>query len=415
MEEVIGFDVEATSIPRHVPWAEGSYIVSASVINTKGDTQSWLINHPESTQSQRSSIDELTERLYKAKRIVGHNIKFDCLWLLHLGIDINPLRLYCTQVAEYLLRNQRVARGELTLAQLSKDYGISDKIDRVKTFWESGYETDEIPASILVPYCEQDTINTLAIYQRQVKKIIHANLVPLCTLQCEMSKVLSQVEYNGLYLNKEALENYAREYGEKIADLDRQITDIIKCKAGVGEVSFNLGSDYDLSAILYGGRIKWDGEETVRKLRKDGTYREYTRKCVHEVYCEGLGFKGDSSLQTSREGVFKTDMETLKNLKCKESYQREFIRCIIERSKLTKLKSTYFDGLLNKMEKDNRIHPSMNQCITRTGRLSSSNPKQIGVIKPCEFRGTPYRSILSEANTYLLVRRTRWNSMFVIM
>lgn len=372
--QVIGFDVETTKDPRHFPWVEGSYIVSASAVDMKGNKKSWLINHPESTQSQRSCLDEIAETLYNAKRIVAHNIKFDLLWLLHCGICINDLRVYCTQVVEYILRKQQVSRGSLTLAQLSKDYNISDKIDVVKSFWESGYETDEIPASILVPYCEQDTINTLAIYQRQVPKILSSGLLELCTLQCEMSKVLSQVEFNGLYLNKEALESYAGEYGEEIADLDRRLTHIVVSQTGVAEDCFNLGSDYDLSAILYGGRIKWDGTEAVRKLRKDGTYREYTRKCVHEVYCEGLGFKGDSSLQTSREGVFKTDMETLKNLKCKEGHQREFIKCIIERSKLSKLKSTYFDGLLAKMMPDNRIHSSMNQCITRTGRLSSSNP-----------------------------------------
>ena len=150
-----------------------------------------MLNHPECKQSHAQSISEIKYELDCATRIVAHNIKFDLLWLLHYGINISRYKVFCTQVAEYLLRGQQGGRGELTLEQLSKDYGISDKIDKVKVFWESGYETDEIPADILLPYCEQDCINTLALYQRQIRKIVSQGLVSLSTLQFELCKVLA--------------------------------------------------------------------------------------------------------------------------------------------------------------------------------------------------------------------------------
>ena len=129
----------------------------------------------------------------------------------------------------------------------------------------------------------------------------------------------------------------------------------------------------DLSALLYGGTLRQPGKEIVQRVRKDGSIREYERKCTVEIPIKGLGFQHTKDISTSKEGVYKTDIETLKNLKCKESYQREFVKLILERSRLVKLKSTYFDGLSDKLV-DSFIHSSMNQTIARTGRLSSSNP-----------------------------------------
>lgn len=50
------------------------------------------------------------------------------------------------------------------------------------------------------------------------------------------------------------------------------------------------------------------------------------------------------------------------------------IPMILEYRQLTKLKSTYADGLANFIQDDQRIHGKFNQTITATGRISSTEP-----------------------------------------
>lgn len=52
----------------------------------------------------------------------------------------------------------------------------------------------------------------------------------------------------------------------------------------------------------------------------------------------------------------------------------DIVKHILHYRQLTKLKSTYVDGLKNYIEKDGRIHSKFNQMVTATGRLSSTEP-----------------------------------------
>lgn len=371
---IIALDVETSKSPNHFPWMPNSFLSLVCIVKEDGTQLSWLLNHPDCKQPHQQSIEEIRKELNEAKRIVCHNAKFELLWLAAYGIDTSCYKLYCTQVAEYLLRGQQGGRGELTLAQLSKDYGISDKIDKVKLFWDSGYDTDEVPSSILIPYCLQDCINTLAIYQRQVKQCVANNMQALFTCQMELVKVLAEIEYNGMYIDRSLAQKYSEEYGEKIADLDRRILGILQSQGGIDPTNFNINSGEQLSAALYGGHIRVEGTEVVSKPRKDGTVREYERKCKHLLPIRGCGFVSLPNTGTEKEGVYQTDLETLKSLKCKNQEQRDLIKFLIEKSRLGKLKSTYFDGLQEVMLEDGSVHPSFNQTLTKTGRLSCSKP-----------------------------------------
>ncbi|WP_042430504.1 DNA polymerase I [Faecalispora jeddahensis] len=67
---------------------------------------------------------------------------------------------------------------------------------------------------------------------------------------------------------------------------------------------------------------------------------------------------------------YSTNAEVLESLR----YDHPAVEMILEYRGLTKLKSTYCDGLLKVIGPDGRIHSSFNQTETRTGRISSTEP-----------------------------------------
>jgi DNA polymerase-1 len=73
----------------------------------------------------------------------------------------------------------------------------------------------------------------------------------------------------------------------------------------------------------------------------------------------------------TKSGAHSTDVSVLENL----ALEHELPRCILEYRHLAKMKSTYVDALPQLIHPHTgRIHTSLNQTITETGRLSSSNP-----------------------------------------
>jgi DNA polymerase-1 len=299
-------------------------------------------------------------------------MKFDLSWLRHLGVSLDHKPVFCTMVAEYVLTGQERLEG-LSLDDLSNRYGITPKIDRVKMYWDSGYETDEIPLNILIPYCEQDAANALAIYYRQVPKIKELGLVPLVSLEMETLKVLADMEYNGMLLDRKKLQQYSEEYGARIEELNREITNTLGIE--------NAGSDQQLSCGLFGGSYKVD-------CRVPGKREGTTRQGKEDKRIEGLGFSPIGNI--GKSGYYSVAIPTIQQLVCKTETQRRVKELLLEHSKYSQLKSTYFDGLQERMQEDNRVHPSINQTIARNGRLSCSNPNlqnqprgNTGPVKEC--------------------------------
>ena len=70
----------------------------------------------------------------------------------------------------------------------------------------------------------------------------------------------------------------------------------------------------------------------------------------------------------------KTGYSTAADVLDKLAPEYPIIKDVQEYRGLTKLKSTYADGLAAYIKQDNRIHTNFNQTITATGRLSSTEP-----------------------------------------
>ena len=75
---------------------------------------------------------------------------------------------------------------------------------------------------------------------------------------------------------------------------------------------------------------------------------------------------------------------------------------VLEYRQLTKLKSTYADGLVNYIEEDGRIHSKFNQTITATGRISSTEPNLQNIPVRVEL-GRLIRKVFVPEDGYIFV------------
>lgn len=364
--KVLVLDFE-TSYASNMPWMPDSHVVSLC-LKFKDEIKTWIFNHDEKEfEPPTKSVTEIQEFIDKADLIVAHNLKFELHWLRHLDIDVSKKMLYCTMVAEYLLSGQTKKFADLSLATLSKEYGIPDKIDKVKEWWDSGYETCEIPLSTLIPYGEQDVLNCEAIFRAQVKKIHELKMHQLVKLRCESLRVTQEIEWNGMMLNTELCASMSEDIGKRIDNITDKIKAAIKIELPELEpVEVNFNSNDQLSAILFGGKVWYDG-------RVEGKRAGTTKKGKLCVDTNGLGFQPREGTETAKQGYYQTDIAQLDGLKPKKGIQQEFLSAIAELSKLNKVKGTYCDGLLER-QIDMYVHPTINECATATGRYSSQNP-----------------------------------------
>lgn len=144
-------------------------------------------------------------------------------------------------------------------------------------------------------------------------------------MEMPLSYVLYRMEVEGVRVNAGALHRYGDELAESITVLEEKIY------AAVGH-EFNINSPKQLGEILFGE----------------------------------MGLPGGKKTKTG----YSTSAEVLEKLAPKQPV----IRDILEYRTLTKLKSTYADGLSAYIREDGRIHTNFNQAITATGRISSTEP-----------------------------------------
>ena len=137
--------------------------------------------------------------------------------------------------------------------------------------------------------------------------------------------VLKSMENYGIKVEKESLKAYGDALVERINVLEKDIYDL------AGE-TFNINSPKQLGTILF------------EKLRLP-----YGKK--------------------TKTG-YSTSAEVLEKLRDEDP----IVNMILEYRQLTKLKSTYADGLYTYIGADGRIHGKFNQTITATGRISSTEP-----------------------------------------
>lgn len=144
-------------------------------------------------------------------------------------------------------------------------------------------------------------------------------------IEMPLSYILYDMEQEGIRIMPEELKKYGDQLAEKIAILEKSVYE------QAGE-EFNINSPKQLAEILF----------------------------------EKMHLEGGKKTKTG----YSTAADVLEKL----APANPIVRDILEYRGLSKLKSTYADGLAAFIEENDRIHSTFNQTITATGRISSTEP-----------------------------------------
>lgn len=119
---------------------------------------------------------------------------------------------------------------------------------------------------------------------------------------------------------------------------------------------------------VYGDKLACGIQEAEKRIYAEagGKFNINSPKQLGEILFEKLGLPSGKKTKTG----YSTSAEVLEKL----ADEYPLAADILEYRTLTKLKSTYADGLVQYISDDERIHGTFNQMITATGRISSTEP-----------------------------------------
>ena len=258
----------------------------------------------------------LNELLSSDVKKAGHDVKDIIRMCLERGYETGGW-VFDTALAAYLVSPTDYS---YTIARISEQY--------------CGYtpgegEEDGGQMSMLADLSKQIAEEALAIGLLQTalsKKLKEMELEKLYNeIELPLCKVLADMELTGFLLDKEALANFGEMLSKRIAEIEEQIYDH-------AHETFNINSPKQLGVILF----------------------------------EKLMLPAPKKTKTG----YSTNVEVLDSLIGKHP----IIEAIKEFRELSKLKSTYADGLLKVISNDGRIHTHFQMTVTATGRLSSTEP-----------------------------------------
>jgi len=324
--------------------------IKAIAIYLEGDVQ--YIQNPS---------QEFLKNIFEDSNIkkCGHNLTEDYIVLKQEGINMQNLE-FDSMVAAYIL-NPTVGKYkienvineylELDLDEYLKANNIEvENAGQITLFQEETKEqnTDKYKTAFFV-YGITKLKDVLTAKLEEINALKLFKEIDMPTVE-----VLSDMQWNGMYLDVAELDEYGKEIKDKIENLTKDIYELS------GE-EFNINSTKQLGEILF-EKLKLP----VIKKNKSG---------------------------------YSTDVDVLEKLR----EDHPVIEKVLEYRQVVKLNSTYVEGLKPFINpKTKRIHSFFHQTITATGRISSTEPNLQNIPTRMEL-GKRLRKVFkpAEGKTYI--------------
>ena len=251
---------------------------------------------------------------------VSHNVKDLMHTLLENGLRAEGF-IFDTALAAYLLD---ATAGSYDLARLFVTY-YNEELPKPLHLEKDAFSLLGDPAAAQASF-DRYAAAVDALYETLVPKLREKDLWDLLqTVEMPLCRVLAEMELAGCRVDARALAAFGELLSARAGEIQQRIYDM------AGE-EFNINSPKQLGGILF----------------------------------DKLGLPHGKKTKTG----WSTNADVLEKLR----YEAPIVGAVLEYRQLTKLKSTYADGLLKAMDSDGRVRTSFQMTVTATGRLSSTEP-----------------------------------------
>lgn len=321
-QSIFCFDTETTDVDPNVAELVGmSFCMEPK--------KSYYIPVP-ADKGKTQAILELFRPIFENEKIskIGQNIKYDAIILKWYGVDLKGIYLD-TMICHYLLEPEMRKHNMDFLAETYLNYKPISIEELIGKKGKTQMTMRDVPVEEVKEYAAEDADITLQLWKLFEPELKSKTLDKVYfDIEEPLVKVLVEMEYEGINLDKLFLNQYSVELGQQIEELEMKIYE-------------TAGTKFNIAAPNQVGEILFDKMQIPYKWKKTKT------------------------------GQYSTNEEKLSEL----ASENPFVNDILKFRGLSKLKSTYVDTLPNMLNpKTGRIHSSFNQALAATGRLSSNNP-----------------------------------------
>jgi DNA polymerase I-like protein with 3'-5' exonuclease and polymerase domains len=362
-------DVETTISNKGNPFDETNKLCYIGLLGSTPRT----ISIEYGDEPYRHKLEEVQKEIDNNEILVGFNIKFDLHWIRKYGINIMGKRVWDCQLVHFILTGQQYPYPSLN--GVADYYDLGSKLDVVATeYWGNKIDTPNIPKDLLEEYLIQDLQLTQKVYEKQMEEFAVSTkaMQRLISLHNQDLIIVEEMEFNGLLFDENRSNILAKELETQIQVMDKILFEYHDL------VEFNPNSTEHVSSLLYGGTFKVRRREVIGVFKTGTRMGQQKERWVdHEIVFPRLinPIKGSELV---KEGFFSTDDQTLKSLKTRSKYGKDLVEVLLKRATLEKRLTAYYRGLVDLRKEMNwhegRLYGQLNQCVARTGRLSSSKP-----------------------------------------
>lgn len=193
--------------------------------------------------------------------IVAHNAAYEISWFLTFArAEFEAFlkrggRVFCTMHSEYIASDFQSMYPSLD--ETAPKYGGTHKVDGVKILWEQGVLTSDIDPVLLHDYLVNGDIpNTALCFYGQCSIFAERGQMQYVWERMDALLAWAYCEWFGLFVNMPVARQNQAEQEQRILDIKQELQQYIP-KDLPDTLEFNFGSDFHMSALVYGGPIKY--------------------------------------------------------------------------------------------------------------------------------------------------------------